>query len=340
MSKRILVAYTSATGSTAEVAEAIGEAIGAEGTAEVDVRPAGEVKHLDRYTGLVLGSSIRAGRWMPDAIEFLQNHQEMMQKMPVAYFTTCLTMVEDTEENRQTVLSYLEPVLNMAPEVQPVALGLFAGSLEPSRRMLYGDSTLYGDYRDWDAIREWATAVRPELLSGPAQPETPAVVGSVLTPGADLAYQDLSGVDLVGADLQESVLARTDLQGAGLSWAALANSDLHDADLRGANLMGTELRRADLSGANLSGAVLNGADLRDANLSGADLSQTDLNWAILRRANLGRANLRKANLGWADLRGADLSQADLAEARYNDQTSWPEGFDPQTAGCLLVSGPG
>lgn len=340
MSKRILVAYASATGSTGEVAGAIGEVIAAEGTTEVDVLRVAEVKRVDHYTALVLGSSIRAGRWLPEAINFLEQHQEAMQKIPVAYFTTCLTMVKDTEESRQTVRSYLEPVLSMAPEVQPVALGLFAGSLEPSRQLVYGESTPYGDYRDWEAIREWATAVRPELLSGPAQPEAPAVVGSVLTPGADLAYQDLSGADLVGADLQESMLARTDLQEAGLSWAALADSDLHDADLRGANLMGTELRRADLSGADLSGAVLNGADLREANLSGANLSRSDLNWAILRGANLGGASLRRANLGWADLRKADLSEADLGKARYNAQTSWPKGFDPQAAGCLLVSGPG
>lgn len=340
MSKRILVAYASATGSTAEVAEEIAEVLGGEGTAEVEARPVAAVTGIEPYAALVLGSSIRAGRWLPEAIKFLQEYQAAMQEMPVAYFTTCLTMVKDTEENRQTVLSYMEPVLNMAPDVHPVALGLFAGSLEPTRQMLYGEATPYGDYRDWEAIREWATAVRPELLAGGPQPEIPGVVGSILTPGADLTYQDLSGADLAGADLQQSVLTQTDLQGAGLSWAQLSDSDLRNADLRQANLMGSELRRADLHGANLSGAVLNGADLREANLSGADLSRADLNWTVLREADLRDANLQKANLGWADLRQADLAGADLQGARYNEQTSWPKAFDPKASGCLLVSGPG
>ena len=47
--------------------------------------------------------------------------------------------------------------------------------------------------------------------------------------------------------------------------------------------------------------------------SGADLSGANLNWA-----NLYRANLRGANLSGAYLRGAV----------WDDDTIWPEGFEP------------
>jgi uncharacterized protein YjbI with pentapeptide repeats len=38
----------------------------------------------------------------------------------------------------------------------------------------------------------------------------------------------------------------------------------------------------------------------------------------------------------ADLRGADLRYANLHGATYNADTKWPEGFDPEAAGAVLV----
>jgi hypothetical protein len=42
-----------------------------------------------------------------------------------------LPLVNNTQENRQTVMTYLEPVLELAPSIAPTALNLFAGSLSP-----------------------------------------------------------------------------------------------------------------------------------------------------------------------------------------------------------------
>ena len=67
-----------------------------------------------------------------------------------------------------------------------------------------------------------------------------------------------------------------------------------------------------------------GANLSWANLRGAGLRGADLSWADLRGANL-----RGANLHGADLRGADLTEANLRGADHNDNTIWPEGFNPK-----------
>ena len=67
-------------------------------------------------------------------------------------------------------------------------------------------------------------------------------------------------------------------------------------------------------------------NLFEANLTGADLSG----------AYLSGADLRGANLRWADLTGADLTGADLSDAKNNADTTWPEGFDPEAAGAVLV----
>ena len=53
--------------------------------------------------------------------------------------------------------------------------------------------------------------------------------------------------------------------------------------------------------------------------------------------NLSGANLRGADLRRADLSGADLSGADLSGAKYNSETTWPAGCDPEAAGAELVT---
>lgn len=47
----------------------------------------------------------------------------------MAYFVVCLTMAEDTTENREARLAYLEPLRKATPEVKPVVIGLFAGAV-------------------------------------------------------------------------------------------------------------------------------------------------------------------------------------------------------------------
>ena len=357
MEKRILVAYASGSGSTAEVAEAIADVLES-GDVPVDVLPAEEVDDVSSYSAVVLGSSIRLGRWLSPAVHFLEAHQEALGKIPVAYFTTCLTLAKESAEGRQKVLAYMEPVLDMAPDVEPVALGLFAGSLDPDMQLLVPGGP-YGDFRDWEAIRTWAEEVRPALYAGEARAAKPPVLAEVV-----LSYTDMAGIDLQRADLQRATLREATLSGADLSRADLRESDLHgadlrDADLRGAslgwadlggsdlshanleqgNLMGADLRGANLSGASLKNAVLNGAILTAANLQDADLSGADLNWTKLAEASLEGADLREASLGWADLREATLAGAILENARYNEQTRWPAGFSADEAGCIFVGGP-
>ena len=100
-------------------------------------------------------------------------------------------------------------------------------------------------------------------------------------------------------------------------------------DLSGAYLTGANLSRTNLIRANLIRANLYGADLTGANLSGADLIGADL-----RNTNLYGANLSGANLFGADLSGANLRHANLTFARYNENTQFPEDFDPAVRGMV------
>ena len=117
----------------------------------------------------------------------------------------------------------------------------------------------------------------------------------------------------------------------------LTDGSLHRADLIKADLRGADLIHADLRGANLSGATLSGATLSQAYLNGAKLVRANLSGATLIQADLSYTKLVRAKLVRADLSRADLSEADLSKAKYDDNTKWPDGFDPVAAGAILVT---
>jgi menaquinone-dependent protoporphyrinogen oxidase len=172
MSNKILVAYASRAGSTAGVAEAIGVTL-AESGAQVEVRPMKDVKDLAPYRAVVAGSAIHGGRWLPEAMQFMQTHQATLAQKPFAAFLVCMTLaMPGADKYREHVAGFLQPVRAL---VRPVSEGLFAGALDISKIPSFGDRLKFrlsvvfgvwseGDHRDWDAIRAWAESIRPLLL--------------------------------------------------------------------------------------------------------------------------------------------------------------------------------
>ena len=167
--KKVLVAYASHCGTTGGVAEAIGKVLCDRG-AVVDVRLVGNVNDLSSYQAVILGSAIRMGKWLPETVEFLKKHQDALSRVPVAYFVVCLTMKDDTADNRRKALAFLDPVRKQVPQVKPVDIGLFAGAVDFKKLsfvyslMLKVKGAPEGDFRNWETIRTWATSIRPALL--------------------------------------------------------------------------------------------------------------------------------------------------------------------------------
>jgi menaquinone-dependent protoporphyrinogen oxidase len=165
--KRVLIAYGSKCGSTGGIAETIGQMLCDAGAA-VDVRLVKDVGDLGPYQAVIVGSAIRQGRLLPEVVESAETHGEALNRLPVACFVACLTMVDDTEENQSTVSAYLDPLREL---VQPVSEGLFPGALDygkislPEQVILRMMGSSEGDFRDWEAIRGWADGLRVALLS-------------------------------------------------------------------------------------------------------------------------------------------------------------------------------
>jgi menaquinone-dependent protoporphyrinogen oxidase len=172
MSNTILVTYASRLGATAGVAEAIGKTLTDNG-AQVEVRRMEEVTDLTPYSAVVAGSAIRGKQWLPEAMQFMRTHQTALRQKPFATFLVCMTLaMKDGEKYRPHVATWLDPVRAL---VKPASEGLFAGVLDIgqissfSERLKFRVSVLFGvwqegDHRDWNAIREWATRLRPVLL--------------------------------------------------------------------------------------------------------------------------------------------------------------------------------
>ena len=68
MEDKVLVAYATKYGATAEIAEKIGQVLRETGMA-VDVEPADRVGDLSSYRAVVLGSGVYVGRWRKEAYE-------------------------------------------------------------------------------------------------------------------------------------------------------------------------------------------------------------------------------------------------------------------------------
>jgi menaquinone-dependent protoporphyrinogen oxidase len=168
MKKRLLITYGSRCGSTGGVAEAIGQVFCSAG-AEVDVRLVKNVNALSSYQGVIVGGAIRMAKWLPEVVEFVKTNQDILSRMPVAYFVVCMTMKDDTAESRRKTLAFLDPVRKQFPQVKPVDIGLFAGAVD-FKKLSFGYKLLLkvmgapeGDFRNWEAIRNWANGIRPAL---------------------------------------------------------------------------------------------------------------------------------------------------------------------------------
>ncbi len=172
MSNKILITYASRTGTTAGVAEAIGQTL-AESGASIEVRPMQEVNDLAPYRAVVAGSAIQGSQWLPEAMQFIQTHRATLAQKPCAVFLVCMTLsMPNAEKYRAFVADFLQPVRAV---LKHVSEGLFAGALDISKVPSFGDrlkfrlSVLFGawkegDHRDWNAIRAWAKSISPLLL--------------------------------------------------------------------------------------------------------------------------------------------------------------------------------
>ena len=174
--RRILVAYDSEAGSTGEIADFIGNIFSENGFI-VEIKHVRETVDLTSFDCVVIGSPIRYDKWMSDASKFVKNNQEILSKIPVAFFFTCLVLAKENEKTTRQAKGYSDKIYAIAPKVKPVSMGEIVGVLDYSKLSFTSTMILKlylviqrirdrdrsigkeGDYRDWDAIRSWVESI-------------------------------------------------------------------------------------------------------------------------------------------------------------------------------------
>ncbi len=167
MNDKILIAYASKSGSTVDVAQAIEQALSSKGAA-VEVRLIKTVTSVDGFRAVIVGSGIRFGQWLPEAVEFVKSNQRLLSQLPTAFFTVHILNTDDSTESRAKREAYTEPVRKI---LTPKSEAFFAGRIDFSK-LSFGETLLARamsvkgqDLRDWNKIRAWAEEMYPLLAS-------------------------------------------------------------------------------------------------------------------------------------------------------------------------------
>jgi len=167
MNAQVLVAYATKYGATAEIAEQIGQVLRQAGL-RTDVLPADRVGDLTSYRAIVLGSAVYIGRWRKEAAKFLKANEAVLAEQLVWLFSSGPTGEGDPVEltNGWHFPKALQPI---ADRIRPRDIAVFHGAIELKKLnfiekwMIRKVKASLGDFRDWDAITSWATAIADEL---------------------------------------------------------------------------------------------------------------------------------------------------------------------------------
>jgi menaquinone-dependent protoporphyrinogen oxidase len=153
---RMLVAHATKRGSTEEVADAIAAHLRARGL-EVESLPAVSVGDVSPYDGVVVGGALYMGRWHSDARRFLKRHRRALAARPLAVFA--MGPAPATDDALAESRGQLDRALAKVPELEPAAVAIFGGVVDPAKLSFPLNRMPASDARDWDAIRAWADEV-------------------------------------------------------------------------------------------------------------------------------------------------------------------------------------
>ncbi len=171
---RVLVTYATKSGGTVGIAQAIGEELGQMGF-QADVRNVDEVRDVQGYDAVILGSAVYIGRWRREALRFGSRHAAELRQKRVWLFESGPT---DTSADEGKAVP-AKAAAELATEIGARQHVVFGGRFGPeqagrfTRSMIAkSDKNPYGDFRNFDRIRKWARGVGEELQG--AKPVAPS----------------------------------------------------------------------------------------------------------------------------------------------------------------------
>jgi menaquinone-dependent protoporphyrinogen oxidase len=152
------VTAASKYGATAEIAAAIAEELDKHGL-EATVLPPEQVRGVDGYNAVVVGSAVYAGHWLKPARELVERHADALAGRPVWLFSS--GPVGDPPKPQEDPVDVADLLAATGAREHRV----FAGKLVrkqlsfPERAIVSALRVPEGDLRDWTEIHQWAAGI-------------------------------------------------------------------------------------------------------------------------------------------------------------------------------------
>jgi menaquinone-dependent protoporphyrinogen oxidase len=163
----VLVTAASKHGATAEIARAIGDELERR-KIHVTVAPITGAGTIDGYDAVIAGSAVYAGQWLKPAKDFLERNAAALVARPVWLFSS--GPIGDPPRPEEEPPDAPAMVASTGAREHRT----FAGKIDRDRLSLAERAIVMalrapsGDFRDWDEIRDWSSAIAAELQQGAA----------------------------------------------------------------------------------------------------------------------------------------------------------------------------
>ncbi|MBD0741343.1 flavodoxin domain-containing protein [Streptomyces sp. CBMA152] len=164
MAPKALVAYGSKNGSTAQIAERIGEVLRGHGL-DTEVRSAAQVRDVQPYDVVVLGGALYAAHWHRDARRFARRNASRLSGTPVWLFSSGPLDASAS----QRLIPPSPGARRAMVRLDAVEHRTFGGCLRDNVKGRIARSMVNsgrgGDFRDFESITAWAERIATESLA-------------------------------------------------------------------------------------------------------------------------------------------------------------------------------
>lgn len=182
---RVLILFGTTDGHTRKVAAALREALRAEGLDAfvTDAKHGASTVVPEEYDGVIVAASIQGGHFQKPVVRWARTHAAQLNRMPTAFLSVCLGILEKRPEVRRTLDAIVEQ-FQRSTGWRPEAVKFIAGALPYTRynwlkrwimRRIVAkaggdtDTTRDFEYTDWEDLRAFARTFGRRLTEQPVR---------------------------------------------------------------------------------------------------------------------------------------------------------------------------